>query len=330
MAALRRASLFQRVLSLRALAIALALLGAAFAVLLALTWQPDLSVDALSARWAAPPSQFTRIEGMQVHVRDVGPRNDALPIILLHGTAASLHTWEGWANTLSAKRRVVTMDLPGFGLTGPEPAGNYTNARYVQFVLALADALNIQRFVMGGNSMGGEIAWELAAAHPARVHQLILVDAAGYPFAPRSVPLGFRIASWPVLNRVGEVAMTRSVVAASVRNVYGDARRVRQDVIDRYYELALREGNRRALTQRFAQMPAGANAAHVLRIMTPTLILWGGKDRLIPPELGRRFAHEIAGSQLFIFEGLGHVPQEEDPATTVAAVQRFLEAAPAR
>jgi pimeloyl-ACP methyl ester carboxylesterase len=330
MAAVRRASFFQRILSVRALAIALALLGAALALLLALTWQPDRSVESLRARWAPAPSQFMRIEGMQVHLRDVGPREDTLPIILLHGSAASLHTWEGWVSALSAKRRVVTVDLPGFGLTGPEPTGNYTNARYVQFVLALADALNIQRFVLGGNSMGGEIAWELAAAHPARVHQLMLVDAAGYPFAARSVPVGFRLAALPVVNRLAEVTLARSIVAASVRNVYGNPGQVSEALIDRYYELALREGNRRALNQRFQQMPAGANAAQVLRIMTPTLIIWGSKDRLIPPEMGRRFAHEIAGSQLFIFEGLGHVPQEEDPATTLTAVQRFLEAAPAR
>jgi pimeloyl-ACP methyl ester carboxylesterase len=326
MAALRRAGFFQRMFTVRMLAIVLALLGALFALLLALSWQPGRSADSLRARWAGAPSQFMRIEGMQVHVRDVGPREDALPIMLLHGTAASLHTWQGWADTLSAKRRVITVDLPGFGLTGPDPAGDYTNARYVRFVLALADALNIQRFVVGGNSMGGEIAWEVAAAHPARVHQLILVDAAGYPFAPRSVPLGFRLALTPGLNRLSEVTLARSIVAASVRSVYGNPARVSDALIDRYYELALREGNRRALTQRFKQMPAGAHAAAILRIKIPTLILWGGKDRLIPPEMGRRFAHEIAGSQLFIFEDLGHVPHEEDPATTVAAVQRFLQA----
>jgi pimeloyl-ACP methyl ester carboxylesterase len=311
------------------LVIALAAFGAIVALFLALNWQPDRSVDSLRARWAPAPSQFMRIDGLQAHVRDVGPRDDALPVILLHGTGASLHTWEGWVAALSPRRRVITVDLPGFGLTGPDPAGDYTNPRYVRFAIALADALNIQRFVIGGNSMGGEIAWETAVAHPARVQRLILVDAAGYPFAPRSVPIGFRIARIPLINKLGEVTLPRSLVAASVRNVYGNPALVTEALIDRYQELTLREGNRHALNQRFKQMPAGANAAAVLQVKTPTLILWGGQDRLIPPEMGRRFAHEIAGSQLLIFEGLGHVPQEEDPATTAAAVQRFLDATPA-
>jgi pimeloyl-ACP methyl ester carboxylesterase len=187
MSALRRSSGLARVFSIRAIVVAAAVAGALFALLLALNWQPDRSVESLRERWAAPPSQFLRIDGMQVHLRDVGPRDDPLPIILLHGTGASLHTWQGWVDELSAARRVITVDLPGYGLTGPEPSGDYSNPRYVRFVTALADALGVARFVLGGNSMGGEIAWETAVAHPARVVKLVLVDAGGYPLAPRSV-----------------------------------------------------------------------------------------------------------------------------------------------
>jgi pimeloyl-ACP methyl ester carboxylesterase len=324
MAALRRSSGLARIGFVRAVVIAVAIISAIGALLLALNWQPDRGVESLRERWAPAPSQFMRIDGMQVHVRDVGPRDDYLPLILLHGTGASLHTWEGWVNTLSAKHRVITVDLPGFGLTGPDPGADYSNERYVRFVMKLADALGVQRFALGGNSMGGEIAWEAAVAHPARVMKLILVDAGGYPLAARSVPIGFRIAHTPLLNRVGDVTLPRSLVAASVRNVYGKPDRVTVDLVDRYYELTLREGNRRALRQRFAQMQPGARAARVLTIKTPTLILWGGQDRLIPPELGRRFAQEISGSKLVIFESLGHVPHEEDPVATVVPVEQFL------
>jgi pimeloyl-ACP methyl ester carboxylesterase len=324
MAALRRSSGLARIGLVRAVVIAIAIVSAIGALLLALNWQPDRSVESLGARWATAPSQFLRIDGMQVHVRDVGPRDDSLPLILLHGTGASLHTWDGWAGALSAKHRVITVDLPGFGLTGPQPGADYSNERYVRFVMALADALGVQRFALGGNSMGGEIAWEAAVAHPARVMKLILVDAGGYPLASRSVPIGFRIARTPLLNRVGDVTLPRSVVAASVRNVYGNPDRVTVDLVDRYYELTLREGNRRALRQRLAQMQPGARASLVLTIKTPTMILWGGQDRLIPPELARRFAQEISGSKLVIFEALGHVPHEEDPAATVVPVEQFL------
>lgn len=95
----------------------------------ALSWAPDRPVETLTGRWAPPPSQFVSIEGMQMHLRDEGPRTDSQPIVLLHGTSASLHTWDGWTEALKSGRRVIRMDLPGFGLTGPMPDGNYQIGR---------------------------------------------------------------------------------------------------------------------------------------------------------------------------------------------------------
>ena len=136
------------------------------------TWAPDKPVDELKARWARAPSQFVPVQGLQVHLRDEGPRDDPEPIVLLHGTSASLHTWEGWARDLSRTRRVIRFDLPGFALTGPHPKDDYSIDAYVRFVAGVMDALGVQRFVLGGNSLGGQIAWATAHAHPQRVTRL--------------------------------------------------------------------------------------------------------------------------------------------------------------
>ena len=109
--------------------------------------------------------------------RDEGPRGDPTPIVLLHGTSASLHTWEGWAHTLKAQRRVISLDLPGFGLTGPF-SGRYTpddyrGDTYARFVIDLLDTLQLPRVVLGGNSLGGEIAWRVATLAPERVDRLV-------------------------------------------------------------------------------------------------------------------------------------------------------------
>jgi pimeloyl-ACP methyl ester carboxylesterase len=309
---------------MRVIVLACALAVLILVAVIAALWAPDRSVDRLTARWARPPSRFVPLQGMMVHVRDQGPRDDPLPVVLLHGTSASLHTWEGWAGALDRTRRVITMDLPGFGLTGPDPDGDYRIVRYVRFVTGLLDALGVHRCVIGGNSLGGEIAWNVALDAPQRVAGLILVDAAGYAFQSKSVPLGFRIARIPGLGRLAEHLLARGLIEASVRNVYGDPARVSEALVDRYYELTLRTGNRRALGERFAQMKPGENAARIPQIAVPTLILWGARDRLIPPVYGERFARDIKGSALVRFDGLGHVPQEEDPARTVAAVERFL------
>ena len=307
-----------------ALAWALAALLLAAAVGAALSWAPDLPLSALQARWAPPPSAFIEVGGLNVHYRDEGPRDDPLPIVLLHGTSASLHTWEGWSAALRGTRRVVSFDMPGFGLTGPNASGDYSDAMYVRFVLALLDALKLQRVVLGGNSLGGAIAWETAVAAPDRVRQLILVDAAGYAFVPKVVPLGFRIAMSPALSALTGCVLPRSAVEESVHGVYGHPERVTPELVDRYIAITRREGNRRALGQRMAQIDRGENAAGIATLKVPTLILWGGQDRLIPPENAARFKRDIEGSTLVVFDDLGHVPQEEDPQRTVAAVQRFL------
>ena len=300
---------------------ALVLVVAAF---VAATWAPDRPVAELRARWAQPPSVFIDVQGMQVHLRDEGPRSDPVPIVLLHGTSSSLHTWDGWARELKTSRRVIRFDLPGIGLTGPSPDADYRIERYVSFVAAMLDRLGVSRCVLAGNSFGGQVAWETALAHPGRVEKLILVDAAGYPFQPVSMPIGFRIARIPLLNSLMEFTLPRGVIESSVRNVYGDPGKVTPEIVDRYFELTLRAGNRRALVQRFGQAPAGIHPDRIAALKVPTLILWGGRDRLIPPGDAQSFHRDIAGSRLTVFDELGHVPHEEDPAATVAVVRQFL------
>jgi pimeloyl-ACP methyl ester carboxylesterase len=307
------------------------------ALAVALMRAPDRSVESLVLRWAPPPSDFIDLKGQLVHMRDEGPRNDPLPIVLVHGTSASLHTWEGWSAALQAQRRVITFDLPGFGLTGPF-SGRYASWDYggdslARFVLELLDELKVERFAIGGNSLGGEVAWRVASLAPQRVQRLILVDAAGYELRSESVPVGFRLAHLPGVNRVFEWLLPRGLVEASVREVYGDPSRVTPALIDRYFETTLREGNRRALVQRFQAQAVdlqavAANVARLRALRVPTLLIWGARDRLIPPALARRFESDIAGSRLVVLDGLGHVPQEEDPAASVAPVKAFLSGAP--
>jgi len=302
------------------------------AIAVALSRAPDRAPQTLVARWAMPPSDFIEVRGQLVHLRDEGPRTDPLPLLLLHGTGASLHTWDGWASALRATRRVIRIDLPGFGLTGPF-SGQYTpddyrGDTYARFVLDVLDTLHVPRAVIGGNSLGGEVAWRAVTLAPQRFDKLILVDSSGYAFAPDDVPLGFRVARIPVLNRLSEHLLPRAVVAASLRSVYGDPAGVSDELVDRYFELTLREGNRRALRLRLQQLQMGEQAGRIATLALPTLVLWGGRDRLVPPDNARRFAADIRGATLIVFDTLGHVPQEEDPARTAAAVIDFLERKP--
>ncbi|MBF8159869.1 alpha/beta fold hydrolase [Ectopseudomonas hydrolytica] len=298
--------------------------GLTLAGFVALNWAPDRPLDELQARWAPPPSQFVELDGLSVHLRDQGRRDDPEPIVLLHGTSASLHTWEGWVAELAKQRRVISLDLPGFGLTGPFPDGDYRLERYTGFLLTLLDRLQVSRAVLVGNSFGGQLTWRFALVHPERSARLVLVDAAGYPRNAESVPIGFRLAGVPALAPVMSRLLPRVMIESSLRNVYGDPDKVDDELVERYYQLTLREGNRQALRQRFAQAPSGELHERIGELQLPTLIIWGGRDRLIPPDNAERFAADIAGSQLVLFDDLGHVPQEEDPQRTVAVLLAFL------
>lgn len=310
---------------LRGLAWCAAVLVLGLAGLLVAFWAPSRPVDELKSRWAPAPSAFLALDGMQVHLRDEGPRDDPAPILLLHGTSDSLHTWDGWVPPLlQSGRRVIRVDLPGFGLTGPFPDGDHRIAAYPRFLSHLLDALDVQRVSVAGNSFGGQVALEFALAEPGRIERLVLVDALAYPRNASKVPIGFVVASVPGLNRVMDYVLPRSLVEGSVRSVYGDPSQVTPALVDRYYELALREGNRAALRNRFGDLPDEADALRVKRLRLPVLLLWGGKDQLIPIAAADRFLADIPGSRLVTFPALGHVPHQEDPRASVAPVLAFL------
>jgi pimeloyl-ACP methyl ester carboxylesterase len=295
-------------------------------IYVAVSWAPERSVEDLQVRWGRAPSAFLNVAGMKVHLRDEGPRDDPNPIVLMHGTISSLHTWDGWAEALTGQRRVIRFDLAGFGLTGPSPDGIYSEASDVRLVIAILDALGIARCVLGGNSLGGGIACRTALAHPSRVERLILVDADGYPTRPKSMPIAFLFGRMPMIDWMLRNTFPPGIVKQGLRNVFGNASRVTPELVIRTRELTERKGNRRALIERGRQWLRRPTdlAPRMAELKLPTLIIWGGRDRLIPPDTAERFHHDIAGSTLVIFDDLGHLPQEEDPVRTVAAVKQFL------
>ena len=320
------------------------LLGTILLILLFIVrdWAPELKREVVEPRWATAPSAFINVTGIRVHVRDEGPRDDSSPIVLLHGTASSLHTWDGWTELLKGDRRVVRFDLPGFGLTSPSPDGTYGAEKDTSLLVAILDFLDIDQCVLGGNSLGGSISWRTALTHPSRVEKLILVDAGGYDISPGSRPVAFYFAKmsmidWIVRNTLprGLIdwmvrnTLPRGIVAQGLRKVYGDPSKVGVELIARYRELIQMEGNRRAFIKRVGQWLRAPRPYHrIPELQMPTLIIWGGRDRLVPPEAAELFHRDIAGSTLVMFDDLGHLPQEEDPVRTVAAVRKFLQLKP--
>lgn len=308
-------------LLLRGLGLLLLLL----ALLVAATKAPDRSPESLVARWAAPPSEFVEVVGQLVHLRDQGPRHDAQPIVLIHGTASSLHSWEGWVQALSATRRVISFDLPGMGLTGPSASGDYSAEADLAFVQALLRQLKLPPVVLVGHEIGGQIAWQLGLRDPSRVAALVLVDPAGPALAPELVPALYALVSTPVLSGASRFLLPRRLVEHHLQSLWGNAGRLRSEQVERSFELLLREGNREALSQRLAQRRPAADIDRLGELRQPTLVLWGGRDRWLPAASGEVFARAIAASRFERFETLGHLPHEEDAKATAAVLTVFLQ-----
>jgi pimeloyl-ACP methyl ester carboxylesterase len=291
---------------------------------LAFNWKNDVSVEELKKKYANTESEFVEIEGMQVHFRDEGFSKDTLPIVLIHGTGASLHTWEAWVSELKSEHRIITLDLPAYGLTGPNQTGDYSQDFYVSFMEKFLSKLNIKRCVLGGNSLGGGITWAYALEHPERVDKMILVDAGGYPMVSKSVPIAFQIARMPVLNNLFKYILPHAIIEKSLQNVYVHDERITPELIERYYDLASREGNRKAFVDRMKSLVQNDKYLKIKTLTMPTLIIWGEQDGLIPTDVAEKFHKDLPNDTMIIFKDLGHTPMEEEPILTVRAVKEFL------
>jgi len=302
-----------------------AVLALGLAGLFAWGYAPDLDPAVLQAEYAAPPSQFlTLANGQRVHVRDEGPR-DAPAILLIHGSNASLHTWQGWAEALRQRYRVVRYDQPGHGLTGPQVKGDYRAEAMADTGAMVMARLGINHYAVAGNSMGGWVAWHIALAHPDRVGGLVLVDAAGAPDArPARLPIGFRLAASPLMRPLLTSFTPRSIIAKSLEQSVGNPARVSDAMVDRYWRLLRYPGNRAALAPRAAAPRDTASMHRLVAIKVPVLILWGKRDQLIPVANARWFARALPQAQTIIYPDLGHIPMEEAPARTARDLAAWL------
>ncbi|WKK67543.1 alpha/beta fold hydrolase [Lutimonas zeaxanthinifaciens] len=288
----------------------------------------DIPLEELKSKYAQAPSQFVDIEGMQVHFRDEGDQMTDMPIVLIHGTGASLHTFDEWAERLKREHRVIRMDLPGFGLTGPFPDRNYSMENYVDFIKEFLESRGVGTCILGGNSLGGAIAWQFTAKNPEMVEKLILIDAAGYPMKSESRPIAFTLARIPVVNKALTFITPLSMVRSSVENVYADKSKVSDQLVERYFKLTLRTGNRQALVDRMAMETDMSKTGLIKNINQATLVLWGDEDLLIPVANAYLFHKDLPNSELVILKNSGHVPMEESPEESLEALFEFLGVTP--
>lgn len=284
-------------------------------------YEPDIPVEQLKEKYTNAQSKFTEIEGMQVHYRIEG---EGEPLVLIHGTGSMLQTWDTWTHILSPHYKIIRMDIPAFGLTGPRPNGNYSEAMYVNFIELFVKKLGIDSFYLGGNSLGGSIAWNYAAAYPQKVKKLILVDPGGfYELKKMGGSFIFNITrSYPALSELFSKIGTHYIVEKTLRDVYYDDSKITEQDKKMYADLNKRTGNRNAFVERARFIHTNTDDA-LKPITAPTLIMWGREDVLIDVREAEHFK-KITNSSLVIYDKVGHCPQQEIPERSAADVMRFL------
>jgi len=285
-----------------------------------LLFTPDESRAALEVKYHVPTSNYLEVAGLRLHVSDQGPR-DAPAVILLHGFGSSLQTFDDWAASLAKQFRVVRFDLPGFGLTGADPAGDYSDARGLVVMAGLMDRLGLARASVVGNSMGGRLAWMFAAAYPARVEKLVLISPDG--FASPGFEYG-RAPDVPLMLRLLPYTMPKFMLRTTLAPAYADKRRLTNEMVTRYYDFMRAPGVRQAIVDRTAQTILQDPVPLLRKIQAPVLLLWGEDDAMIPISNAADYVAAVPHCTLVRLPGIGHVPQEEAPQASLPALLDFL------
>lgn len=284
----------------------------------------NLSLEQLKKKYTTKESQFVWINGMHIHYRLTGKG----PLLLLvHGIGSSLHTWSEWHDYLSKDFTVVSLDIPGFGLTGGHPYHDYSFPMYNSVFDQLLDHLQADKVFMVGNSLGGLLTWHYALHAPERLHKIVLMDAAGFNTTKAELSdIGFHLTIHPFTKKISHYFTPRSLIKSSYSNAVYDASKITEKQVDTYYELLLRKGNRENFSAILENLILTNNnpVGSIRKIQTPTLIMWGEEDNLINVSCAYKFKQTIKGSKLLIYEKVGHLPMEEIPERSAQDTKSFL------
>jgi pimeloyl-ACP methyl ester carboxylesterase len=273
----------------------------------------------LDTKYRNTASNTLRVQGMQVHYRNEG---DGETLLLLHGTGSSLHAWDELTKKLTPHFRVIRLDLPGFGLTGPHPMGKYEITDDVAFLSEFLARLNVHNAHVIGSSLGGRIAWQYALTFPEKTLSITLINSLGYP--QLNWPPAIKISMNDTLDSIMKLYIPRFVFKFSLADIYGRDFTITDNIVNRYYDLSLREGNLKAFVDRVkARLDKDSDDIRGIRV--PTLVIWGEDDKFFPVSAAHKFAKDIAGAELLIIPKVGHLPIEEAPDIVAERVQSFVK-----
>ena len=284
-------------------------------------WTPDLERAELEKRYVASKPQIIEVDGLQVHYKATGPEG-APALLLLHGFGSSLQAWDDWSVKLEQKYQVIRLDLPGFGLTGASPTNDYSEEKDLATLTHFADKLGLEKFSVMGHSMGGKMAWSLAASQPERVRALVLMAPDGFP---EIKDIGTKPYEVPAVMGLIKYVFPKYLVRKSIEPAFSDADALNDALVNRYFDMLRAPGVRGAILNRSNQTIYTDPVPRLKAIKAPTLLIWGEQDQMIPSTNAQSYANVLSNSTTVIVPKLGHLLQEEQPEKGLTAVMQFLD-----
>jgi len=284
-------------------------------------WTPDLERAELEKRYVASSPQMLDVDGLQVHYKETGPQA-APALLLMHGFGSSLQAWDDWSLKLEQKYRVIRLDLPGFGLTGASPANDYSEEKDLAILTHFADKLGLEKFSIIGHSMGGKMAWTLAASQPERVQALVLMAPDGFPEAK---DIGTKPYEVPAVTGLIKYFLPKYLVRKSIEPAFAEADALSDARVNRYYDMLRAPGVRATILERSNQTIYTDPVPRLKAIKAPTLLIWGEQDQMIPSTNAKSYASVLSNSTTVLVPKLGHLLQEEQPEKGLTAVMQFLD-----
>ena len=281
-------------------------------------------LETLENKYCDKDSKFITIDGTRVHYKDHGT---GPVLVLLHGVVSFLHTWDGWCEELKDHYRIIRLDMPGWGITGPTKNERYLREDINKFLDAFLGALKIDRCFLAGNSLGAFYAWNYTVHRPEKVEKLVLLDPIAYN---QSLPYEFKLVKIPgVKPMINNLFLPRLFIRSSIQRLYGRKERIAPRVYDQYWENIMRDGNRRTLTKVFhfiAEMSKSDTIYRdVKKIKAPVLMAWGDKDIWSRwPETLEHWKRDLPHAEVIMYKDCGHMPMEELPVETARDAHNFF------
>ena len=295
----------------------------------------DIPREELEAKYATGPSQFLDLpDGARIHFRDEG-RSESPVIVLLHGFNGSLFNFERLVPLLAKDFRLISIDLPGFGLTGAIPSANYTTESFMDTVTRLTNQLGIEKFLIAGNSMGGGVAWRYTLENPTKVEGLILLASSGvgskedvkkFEERENNPPIVWRLMNSTLFKKFLNYYTPKFFATEGLKRSVYDQKFADADHANQFHDLVLLQGSRNAiLSMTMGGRRQMYGPESLSKITSPTLVIHGEEDNIIGFERSSVFKENIDNAEIKIYPEIGHLPMYEDPVRTANDIIKFFK-----